>query len=261
MLSQFQNMFSGAEIDAFLVVVALSIFLLGGIIKGILGFGLPLITIGLLPFFVSVEIAIAVAAIVQPFTNVGQLLTSGNIRQALACTWPVMLTLGPGVALGAWYLGGMSPDNLLLIAGCVVIAFSLINLTGFTIAVPAGNEKITGLGAGLVAGIIGALTAINGMIFIMYLVGLGVERRVFRSAIALLFIVSAIFITSSYWVVGFLDKGKLLLGFACIAPSFIGMWIGNKLGERLPNESFRKVVLIALLIIGVGFVTRGAGFG
>ena len=259
MLSQFEYMLGMVEIDAAVLVSVLAIFMLGGIIKGILGFGLPLITIGLLPFFISVEIAIAIAAVVQPFTNIGQLLTSGSFKQAIACTWPVILTLGPGVALGAWYLGGMSPENLLLIAGCVVMVFSLINLTGFTIAVPEGKEQATGLVAGMVAGLIGALTAINGMIFIMYLVGLGVERRVFRSAIAVLFIVSAIFITSGYWVVGFLDEGKVVLGLACIAPSFIGMWIGNKFGELLPNEGFRKLVLIALLIIGSGFVIRGAG--
>ncbi len=261
LLSQLENMTAFAGISVSLFVVVLAVFLLGGIVKGILGFGLPLITIGLLPFFIPVELAIVISAVVQPFTNVGQLITSGNPRQAVACTWPVILTLGPGVALGAWYLSGVSADGLLLIAGCAVVAFSLTNLTGFTISISPRRSMVAGLATGFVAGVIGALTAINGMIFIMYLVGLGVERRVFRSSIALLFIVSALFIASGYWAVGFLDMGRAMLALACVVPSFIGMWIGNAIGERMPNEGFRKAVLIALLIIGAGFVVRGIGFG
>ncbi len=247
-------MIFGLEIDTLMGVFV--IFFLAGSVKGVLGFGLPLITMSLLPFIVSLELAIVLSALVQPATNVGQLIASGGVRKAFNSTWTVLLALIPSVAIGAWYLSRLEGNSHLLLLGATLIGFSIYSLSGYSVKIAAGKQNLIGLIAGFVAGLIGSLTTINGPFFIMYLVGIGVDRQAFRSAIALLFIVSGFLINSGFWFAGLLNQNNIIIGMLALVPCFVGMWMGNLIGERVPNAAFRKLILFTLFIIGCVFILR-----
>ena len=236
--------------DAQTIVIILMIFLLAGLVKGVLGFGLPIITMSFLPFIVPVEQAIVLSAVVQPATNLFQLMSAGGVTGAVVVGWPVLVTLVPGVALGAWYLSSLDGNTLLLFVGVTIVLFSLINLLGYRIEISPRNRIPAGFGFGAVAGVVGALTSLNGWAFIMYLVGIGTDRQSFRSSIALLFLVSGFLISSSFWLVGLLDATLLMIGIATLGTAFPGMWLGDRVGSALPAELFRKIVLCALVLIG-----------
>lgn len=248
-------MIFGLEIVAFLSVFA--IFLIAGTVKGVLGFGLPLITMSLLPFVIPVELAIVLSALVQPATNIGQLISTGGARQAFNSTWAILLALLPSVALGAWFLSELEGNSHLFILGLTLIGFAVHSLSGFVFRIAKERQNIVGGITGFVAGIVGMLTSINGMFFIMYLVGIGAQRNEFRAAIALLFIVSGVLINSGFWFAGLLNQNNIILGVLVLVPCFTGMWVGNRIGNRIPNEVFRKMILYALLVIGCVFIWRG----
>ena len=237
--------------DGHSIAIILAVFLAAGLVKGILGFGLPIVTMSFLPFIIPVEQAIVLSAAVQPATNLFQLLSAGDVRRAFETGWPVLATLVPGVALGAWYLTSLDGHTLLLMVGVTIIAFSMLNLFGYQIVIAENRRVHAGFGFGAVAGVVGALTSLNGWAFIMYLVGIGAERTVFRSTIALLFLVSGFLISSSFWVLGLLNGTLLAIALATLCAAFPGMWIGNKLGSGLPADLFRKVLLVALALIGM----------
>ena len=153
------------------VLAVCGIFFAAGFVKGVLGFGLPLFTMSFLPFFVPVEVAIVLSALVQPITNIGQLISSGGVRNAVVVSVPVLLALLPGVAIGAWFLTSIDSQTLLFILGVAVIAFSVFNLSGYKIHIQQSWKFPSGIIAGGLAGLIGALTSINGPIYIMYLAG------------------------------------------------------------------------------------------
>lgn len=244
----------GLEIS--ILVLVFLIFAIAGLVKGVLGFGLPLITMSLLPFVISVELAIVLSALVQPITNIGQLISTGGARQAFYSTWSILLALVPSVALGAWYLTSLEGSLHLLILGLTLIGFALHSLSGFVFKISKGRQTLAGALTGLVAGVVGILTSINGMFFIMYLVGIGADRNAFRAGIALLFIISGVLINSGFWFAGLLNQTNVLLGLFVLIPCFIGMSIGKMIGERIPNEQFRRLILYALLIIGCLFIWR-----
>ena len=241
----------------FSVVLAIyTIFLLAGFVKGVLGFGLPLFTMSFLPFFVPVEMAIVLSTLVQPITNVGQLIGSGGFAGALRTSFPILLSLLPGVAVGAWYLTSLDNQTLLFILGVAVVAFSLFNLSGYQVRIRDNLRFAYGLVTGFLAGVTGALTSINGPVYIFYLLGIGQSRAEFRSTIALLFIVSGTLISSGFWVIGIVTAKVFMFSMTTLLPAFAGMWIGNLVGSRMPAEAFLKLVLFALIAMGCVFMYR-----
>jgi len=248
---------AGLTPGAFWAVLA--IFVFGGVVKGGLGFGLPLATISILPLVVPVEMALAINTVVQPVTNVSQLVGSRRVRETAARFWPMGIALALGVAFGAAMLSGLSADRILLILGLFVMLFSVVSATGFAPRIPPGRERAAGFATGLAAGAIGSLTAANGPVFVMYLLGLGVDREGFRAALGFLFIVSGALIAAGFVGIGILDWGRAALALACIPSALIGMEIGNRIGRRLPRQLFLNVVLIALFCLGLRFALRGAG--
>ncbi|GMG81740.1 sulfite exporter TauE/SafE family protein [Paralimibaculum aggregatum] len=246
-------------VDPAALATVLAIFFGGGIVKGGLGFGLPLATMSMLPLVIPVDMALAINVIVQPATNLGQLIAAENPAATMRRFAPVCLTMAVGVAIGTAFVTGLDPESLTLLLGVFVTAFCLISLRGVSLPIPPRRERPAGLAVGLLAGAIGALTTASGPILVIYLLGLGVDRREFRAAIGFLFIVSGAMIVGGFWSVGFLDWSRAGLALLCMVPTFLGMAIGNRLARRLPPEGFRTAVLIGLSCLGANFLMRGLG--
>jgi len=240
-----------------IIGVAFVAFLVGGFIKGVFGFGLPVITMGILPIALPVEQAIVVSALIQPVTNMGQLLSSGAVLSAVQVSWPLIISLPIGVFVGALFIVRADSEMLLLFIGMMIIVFALSNLTLYRLRIDESQRTAAGVFLGAFAGFMGALTSINGPILIAYLLGIGADRRLFRSSIALLFIASSLFIVIGLGSVGLLTAPLFALALFSILPSFVGMWLGDRLGKRIPAERFRKWVLIVLVVLGLRFIWSG----
>lgn len=240
-----------------LLLLIAGIYLLAGFVKGVMGFGLPIITMSLLPFFASIETAIVLSAIVQPATNILQFYTAGQWREAFRIAKPIMLALVPGVVLGAWLLSFVSSSALLVLSGLTITLHSAYQLLGARFLISPKWRTASGIGFGFVAGTVGVLTSLNGWAFIIYLIACDVSRNLFRSAIALLFLVSGSLISASFWATGLLTGELFTIGMLMLLPAFGGMWIGELVGARLSNDTFRKLVLVSLVLIGCVIVYRG----
>ncbi|MEM7067890.1 MAG: sulfite exporter TauE/SafE family protein [Pseudomonadota bacterium] len=245
------------EADSSILVAVFAIFFFAGAVKGVLGFGLPIITMSMLPFVMPIEKAIALSAVVQPATNVFQWISAGQIKASIELAWPVLITLAVGILVGSWYVTSLDSQTLILLVGLTIIVFSLMDLLGYRIPISSRFRLPAGLGFGFVAGVFGAFTALNGWAFILYLLGIGTDRQLFRSTIALLFLVSGLLISSSFWLLGWLNYQVLLLSILALIAAFPGMWFGNQLGERLPAALFRRVILTALVCVGSILMFQG----
>lgn len=246
-------------VDGAVALACFAIFLWGGFVKGGLGFGLPLATISVLPLVIPVDMALALNVVVQPITNLGQLWSTGQARAAARRFWILLPPLAAGVALGTAFLTSLDPDRLTLLLGLFIIAFTLLSLGGITLPIRPERERAAGIATGFLAGVVGALTAANGAVFVMYLVALRLGRDLFRATLGLLFLVSGGLLAGSFWSVGLLDGPRAAFALLCVAPCLLGMWAGNLAASRLPAETFRRAILLALFCLGLNFVLRGAG--
>jgi len=231
-------------------------YLVGGFAKGALGFGLPLVTISILPYFVTIDMALALNAATLLVMNIGQFLQAGRMVDTVRGNLPLLGGLVLGIPVGAALVNSVDRDQLGLILGVFVMLFVVVSVATPRFRIPPGWATPLGWAAGFVAGILGALTTANGPVLIMYLVGLDVPRAVLVPSLAWLFLVTGAFNVVAYWSIGILDGERLIIGLACIVPAAVGMTTGNWLAGRLSATLFRRVVLGVLFVLGANLVRR-----
>lgn len=241
----------------FVILSVVAIFVAGGITKGALGFGLPLITMSVLPMIIPAEAALAVNALTTPFNNYAQLKYARRAGEALSRFKWVVAATAAGVVVGAFIVSYVAENALLITLGAVVAVFAMLSVALPQVAISPARETPYGLLTGFAGGISGALTTANGPIYIMYLVGLKLERELFVSALGVFFIVTGLLICVSYYLLGMMNVAVVLLSVFTIIAANIGMRIGFALAGRIPAERFRVIVLLALAVLGVNLIFQG----
>lgn len=253
-------------LDNFAQVLALSwfqlllipcAFIVGGLCKGALGFGLPFVTVSIVPLFAPLEVALAVNAVVLPIANFLQFTRDGLIRSTLDRHKTVVLGILIGAPIGAYLLDAMAIQIIELVLGVFVMCFVVLTLYNPSIKVPQRKERRLGLGVGLFAGVIGTMTTVNGPFFIMYLLGLKIDRSEILAALGLLFVVSGACFLLFFGLFGILTVERFQLGIVCSIFAIIGMWVGDRIVRYVDRDFFRRLVLSGLFILGLNIFLRG----
>ena len=111
-----------AQIDPILMSVALSAFFIGGVIKGTMGFGLPLLAIPAMTTAHSLPMALSIAIVPVISTNVWQLWTFRGQREETFL--PRFLVLGViGLILGTLLLSSINGAYLEITLGAMVLSY------------------------------------------------------------------------------------------------------------------------------------------
>lgn len=253
------TLLAAAGLDPAALAVAIAAFFVGAFMKGALGFGMPLITMATVPLVAPVEVALALNALVAGILNVAQTFEGGRAAAALRRFWPAVAALGPGVGAGALLVTAVDERTLRFVLGVTVLAFVALSVTSAALRIPPERERSAGVVTGLVAGVIGGMTTANGPVLLMYVVGLGLERTMFRAALGLLFLATAIFAGAGFLAVGVIDGPRAALALVCLGPAVAGAWMGTRLGRRLDQAVFRGAVMAGLTLIGLNYVVRASG--
>ena len=91
--------------DPQFLLIASLFLLLGGGIKGVIGLGLPLVSVPLLTYLLPVPVAISVLAAPVMVANCYQAMRGGLLVPVLRRIWPLLVAMVIGVLLGAQLLG------------------------------------------------------------------------------------------------------------------------------------------------------------
>ena len=235
-------------------------FLLGGVLKGLAGFGLPLIAISLTSAFMPIEAALAINVIPPFLLNVWQV---GGVKGA-AETWrrysPVLIGLPVGIAIGAASAAALDTNLLVGAVGAVTVTFCVSQFAGWRLHVSPAHVSPAGFATGVMSGFLGSLTTVTGPPMVMYLLAAKAAPDVFKSALGLFFLAAGIMLTLAFFSIGFLSLPLALVGTLMTLPAAAGMWLGRHLSQRVNAEVFRGIVLVLLAVLGLNLLRR-ATFG
>lgn len=233
------------------IVIGLAIFLLAGTVKGLVGLGLPAISIALMSLFLPLSEAIALIALPTVVTNVWQAAVGGHFRQIVRRQWPLILPLTVVLYLTVWLVGQKGPGWAFLVLGTVLIIYSTLGLLRIRLTIHADLEKPLAPVIGLVSGFVAGVVGVPIVPLMPYLQGLDIKPVELVQTLGVVLCATSLTLTASLLLFGVLDGPRAIVSGAAIVPAIGGMWLGQQIRSRLSVEQFRLAVFWALLATGV----------
>jgi uncharacterized membrane protein YfcA len=253
--AQFAAALGGPPTSVHLAVL-IGAFLLGGLVKGLIGVGLPLVVVPLLAFVMPSPKAIALMAIPVLTSNVWQAARSGHVRSTLRRFTPLLVPLAIMTAITV-RLSLAMPVALLnnLLAMTLLVAVALMTWQPTLDLAPA-RERWWSTITGALAGVMGGVSSVTGPLLITYLVALRLPREAFIGAISVLYFATAAPLFGSMMLLGVIGLPELTLSAMAMAPMFFGMVVGTRLRPRIGEATFRRLLLGFLVVVAVLLLAR-----
>jgi uncharacterized membrane protein YfcA len=237
------------------LLVAILSALLAGIVSGMTGFGLALISVPLLLFVYeprTVVVITAVLSVVINFAVVWDSWRDADRRVVIALLPPAFV----GVVAGAELLRVVDPDYIRLVVGIVVVFSALLLLRD--IRLPGAQTRWGAVVAGSASGALSTSTGLAGPPIVLLLASRGFPKRVFRGSSALYFLVMSLLGLAVLLFRGLLEAGDVPLTLALVPAAFLGKFIGTALLKKVSEKAFRVVSLGLVILTGALGVATAA---
>lgn len=245
-----------SELSLLTIVWSALVLVLAGVIKGIIGFGLPVVSIPLLALAMPVPQAVTLMPIPILLSNVWQAFHGSHFTRALKRFWPLLLSMSIGTVIGAKILVAVEARVLYALIGLVVVLFSLTSYLQPQLRIHARDERWLGTVAGLIGGVMGGLSTIYGPPLIMFLVALHLHKDEFVGTIATFYLIGIIPLIAALGAFDIMGQSELILSTLATIPLLVGMAVGQLLRARIAQERFRHALLAMLSLLGCGLVLR-----
>jgi uncharacterized membrane protein YfcA len=240
-------------IDPVLVFIA-GVFSLAGFVKGVVGLGLPSVSMGLLALVMTPPDAASILILPTVATNLWQMAAGPNLKPIIVRLWPVMLGVICGTLAGAGWLAHGHFGTALL--GIALALYALSGLASIHLTIRPAAETWLGPIVGVTTGLVAAATGVFAMPAVIYLQAIGIEKEELVQALGLSFTISSLALAVNLASVSALNFSLGPASVGALAVACIGMWLGQILRLRLRPETFRLVFLLGLLALGVYLIGR-----
>ena len=225
-------------------------FLLGGIVKGIIGTGLPTIALALVAATIGLKAGMATILLPSILTNIRQGFFGGELKIVLGRSWSFYLATFFTVWIGAAFIPRVNIGLLSALLGIILILYAAIGLFSTRLKPPGRHESWLSPVLGAVNGLLTGLTGSSVIPGVLYLQSLGMTKDRLIQTMGLLFFISTTTLAFA------LQKNELLTlellkisAIACI-PSFAGMQVGLIIRNKISEDVFRRLFFIFMLILG-----------
>lgn len=240
-------------------VFACAVTLLGGFVKGAVGFAMPLIMISGMGIVIAPELVIAGIVIPIVIANVFQVARTGigNARQSLSEHWRYVTVVCVMILVAAQFVRSLPGDALYIVLGIPVVGLCIIQLIGWRPQITPQWRRPFEWVAGALAGTLGGLAGTWGPPTVLYLLALNTPREKQMSVQGVIFGLGSMMLLVGHLQSGILNAQTWKFSAILVVPALLGMWLGFRLGDRFDQERFRRVTLWVLMIAGVNLIRRG----
>lgn len=231
-------------------ILILATFLLAGMVKGVIGLGLPTISLALLTLVTDLPGAMALLLVPSLVTNLWQALVGAHTRLVLLRSWPFLLAATLTIWIGAQALRHVELALLSALLGALLAAYAVASLGGLHLSLSQRKARWAGP---IFGGINGILTGMTGSFVVpgvIYLQTLGLNRDALIQAMGMLFALSTIALGLALQGNGLLTGKDLAWSSAALLPAIAGMILGQRIRRRISKPLFRQLFFVSLLALG-----------
>ncbi|WP_245964074.1 sulfite exporter TauE/SafE family protein [Roseovarius spongiae] len=237
---------------------AVCVTLLAGVIKGVVGFALPMVMISGLSSVMPPELALAAMMIPTVLANLMQALRQGPRAawETIRRFWIFLVSGGVALVATAQLVPMLPSDVLYLLIGLPVTLYAGATLAGRALRLPPdpGARTMTAIGA--LTGAMGGVTGVLGPPTVAMLTAQGTEKRDQVRIQGVIYGLGALTFLFAHVGSGVLRVETLPLSLALVPPALIGIWLGFRIQDRIDQAVFRRATLLVLLVAGVNLLRR-----
>ena len=243
--------------QAGIIAAVVCSLVVAGFLKGVIGVGMPIIALPLLSLSVDVKSAAMVLSMPLIFSNLPQALEGGKTWRCLVQLMPVILGMLPGLFLGVRVLLAVDADVAKIIAGLALVGVGGVTLLAPEFRLESRLVLPAGIAFGFFGGILGGIAAMAGPFVFVFMLAKGLRGKAFTKEASLYLVVSsgllAVLLTASREF-GWLD---VCLSAAAMLPVALGMCVGQRLRDKIAAETFKTLVLLAVIAAGAELLRHG----
>ncbi len=255
MLTEIWDMLLLPEMSVQMSMLLLAIFFCAGIVKGFLGIGLPAAAMALLTLFLPPLNAIPLLILPLIFANLVQFLRAPHPRQTAFKYRYFAAAIMLSIFITSLFINTYPTALLTVAIGLAMVAFSVHLLFGLKL--PVSGHLGWQIGVGLFSGVLGGLSSIWSPPVAMYLLARNVDKDEFISATGFLFLAGCFPLASGLVISQLITSETLIHSFLALVVVLLGFRVGEVLRQHISHEKFRKMVLIAFLIMGIRLMATG----
>ena len=247
----------GRHVTTTLIVLSALALFAGGAVKGLVGIGIPLVSLSLLSLFLPLADAVVLLPVPIIVANSWQSFSEPHFVPALRRFWPLVLAMFMGTVAGAQVLTSLDAASLNLLVGALVVLFSLSSFMNPRMRLPARFERGLGVVAGAVGGVMGGISALFGPPIILYLTSLQLDRETFVGMISSIYLCSAVGLVIVFGSVGVMSQAQFIESAIASVPLMLGVWAAQRYRGGIREAVFRKLLLVVVLGVGVRLIVIG----
>lgn len=243
--------------DGMILVAVMAAFAFGGIVKGVVGLGLPLTSVAIMTFFLDLRIVIPILVIPILVTNALQAMRGGRFRQILRRDWTMVAGGGIGAFLGAYILYRIDSLFLLAVLGVVIAVYSVINLFSVRLKLPRAAEPVMSPIVGVFSGILSGTTGSIGIPIVIYFQAIGLSKDVFVQSLGIQFLITGSFLMLALVLEGGYTVELAVISAAGVIPATLGMAAGQFLRDKVSEDKFRIYLFVFMILVGLNMIRKG----
>lgn len=242
--------------DAATLAIIFGAFFAAGAVKGVIGLGLPTVSLALVTLALPLQEALALTVLPTLITNLWQAAVGGRLKALLARSWPMLLCNALGVWAGAMVLFHVDVRLTTAALGLVLAVYAVLGLSAVRFRVRPGREPYLSPLVGAATGVIGGTTGTHVLPAVPYFQALGLEKDALLQAMGLSFSVSSIVMLAALADYGALHRGNVLASALGLVPALVGMAAGQNLRSFISPELFRTCLFVGLLLLALHLVYK-----
>ncbi|MCE3000445.1 MAG: sulfite exporter TauE/SafE family protein [Betaproteobacteria bacterium] len=226
-------------------------------IRGMSGFGAGMIAVPLLAFVVPLQVAVPLNSLL-----VFVLFIAMMIRDRSRIDWNELWRLVPPTVIGAvaglWLFSVLDNRMLVLMLGGFLVLYAIYMLVASFMRLPQLRCSMRwAWPAGVFGGFFDTIFGGGGgTLVVIYVNARGIAREAFRATLAALWFFEMLARISGYAWSGYYTGEVLWLLLLLLPVMGLATLVGERLGNRVDNETFTRLLGVLLLASGLSLLVK-----
>ena len=253
--SLLENYFFLEHLNNFDLFTIMSVtYFIAGIIKGIIGIGLPTTGMAILCFFVNPITALGLNLIPMTISNLWQFYRADNRLQIIKDYKYFVISIIGFLLISSFFAAKIGNQLVSAIFGSMVLLFVITNSLSIKFEkIKVNDVKLQFVFGGL-SGLIGGITSLWALPITIYLFIKDVSPKHFVDVSGFFILMGCFPVFLGYYSTDVLSNEMFKYGLMGALFSLIGFYIGEKIRGGIKKDLFKKLLLIFFTFIAIKMI-------